>query len=226
MCNPVLIGAALLASGTGAQIIGNNMAKRAVANTLLLEQNNQKRMTAQQDQALAGSMKSAQDLNNQAVRQEAIDRRKQAFMQALGTSAANQPIVPAAESAPAVVGDYALRTNAAEQADMAQQAGALANMTGFNDSLFNTQVGIGRGGEAIDQVARDKARSAEILNNELVHAQSRGGTLRGLGGIASTIGGMMLGANLKIGGSLGKAANATAGQSRALGLGGYAGPLG
>ena len=206
MCSPLIIGAALLASGTGAQIIGNNMAKRAVRNTLAFEQERQRKMTGQQDAALSQSMRSAQDLNDPAVRQEAIDRRKAAFMQALGASPAQQGVVPMAGSAPQVVGDYAQRVNGEEQGYMGQQAAALANVTGFSDSLFNTQVGVGRAGDLISQVARDKARSADILGNELTAAQARGGTLRGLGGLAAQIGGMMVGANLG-GGSFAGARN-------------------
>ena len=200
MCNPVLIGAALLAGGTGAQIIGNNKAKNAVRDQLAMEQSRQKRMTAQQDEALQGSMRSAQNLNDDSVRQQAIDHRKNAFMAALAGSPAANSGIPMAESAPTVVGEYAGRVGGAEQAAMSQQAAALANMTGFGDTLFNTQVGIGRSGDAISQIARDKAFSADILNNELTAAQAKGSTLRGLGGLAATIGGMMLGSNIKIGG--------------------------
>lgn len=226
MCNPLIIGAALLAGGTGAQIIGNNKAKNAVRDTLAMEQARQKRMTAQQDEALSQSMRSAQNLNDDSVRQQAIDHRKNAFMAALAGSPAVSSEAPLAGSAPAVVGEYANRVGAAEQAAMGQQAAALANMTGFGDTLFNTQVGIGRSGDAISQIARDKAFSADILNNELTAAQAKGSTLRGLGGLAAQIGGMMIGSNIKFGGGIGKAAKLNVGQSKMLGTGALGGPLG
>jgi hypothetical protein len=170
------------------QAIGNNKARRASNNAYVAEKGRQTEMQRRQDAVLDQSYDSLNKLKDPNAEQAAIDKRKAAFVAALNARPADSAYLPGQDAAPAVVGDAAAASGAREGAFSAQQAEALARMTGMGDQLFDTNINLNRGSQEIGQVARDRINSANALDAELRAAAFKGQTLRGLGGLATTIG--------------------------------------
>lgn len=201
MCDPISIGIALTVAGSAAQYAGNEQAKRAGLNALSMEQTRQKAKTADQQKLLDSSYDAATKLNDPNAQQGAIDKRKAAFIEALNARPANSGYLPGADSAPKVVVDASDKAMADQGAFSGQQADALARLTGFGDQLFNTNIQLGRNSQGIGQLGSDKANSAAALQAELNAARFKGGTLRGLGGLAQMVGMAALSGGLLKGGT-------------------------
>jgi len=195
MCDPLTIGLAVASAGL--QFVGNKQAQNATKQRLNAENIRQNQMNQQQDAALDESYQAAGKLKDEGAQQEAVNNRRQAFIQALNTRPANQNYLPGMDSAPQVVADAARATGAQQDAFSQNQAGALANLTGMEDMLQNTGFMLGRTGQSIDQIARDKARSADALRAELEAARHKGAVFRGLGQL---VGALSLGKVLGVGG--------------------------
>ncbi|MBY0392011.1 MAG: hypothetical protein K2Q27_01960 [Novosphingobium sp.] len=186
----------MLAAGTISSYIGNQQAKNATRNQLALENQRQASKTREQEQALDQSYQAAGKLKDPNAQQAASDKRRQAFVAALNARPENSGYLPGQESAPKVVADAADQSAARQNAYSEGQAGALADLTSQGDLLQNANIDIGRAGQTIGQLGRDKYNSANALNAELNAARFKGGTLRGLGGLAQTIGMAALGSKL------------------------------
>lgn len=194
MCDPISI--ALLAGGAGLNYLGNEQAKEASNSALQAERQRQALMTQQQQQALDQSDADIKKLSNPQEQQAAVDKRKAAFIEALNTAPASQGYLPGQDNAPAVVASAADKTNAAQADFSRQQAAALAALTGNSDQMLNTNIALGRNGQIIGQLGKNKANSAAALEAELRAAQFKGQTLRGLGQLGMTAGGALAGAGL------------------------------
>lgn len=186
MCDPISLG--LLAAGTISSYIGNQQAKSATRNALTLERQRQTAKTRDQEQALDQSYQAAGRLKDPNAQQAASDKRRQAFVAALNARPENSGYLPGQESAPKVVADAADQSTARQNAYSEGQAGALADLTSQGDLLQNANIDIGRAGQTIGQLGRDKYNSAQALEAELRAAQFKGQTLRGLGQLFQTIG--------------------------------------
>lgn len=186
MCDPISIGLAV--AGTVSSYIGNQQAKSATRNQLALENQRQASKTREQEQALDQSYQAAGKLKDPNAQQAASDKRRQAFVAALNARPENSGYLPGQESAPKVVVDAADQSAARQNAYSEGQAGALADLTSQGDLLQNANIDIGRAGQTIGQLGRDKYNSAQALEAELRAAQYKGGFLRGLGQLFQTIG--------------------------------------
>jgi hypothetical protein len=201
MCFPLAIPLALMAGGSIAQYFGNKQAENASLNAYHTEQARQKVLTGQQQDDLNKSNADVKDLQNPASQQDAINARKQAFMEALSGRPADQGTIPGVGT-PALVSQSNNKIVADQRAGSEQSAGALAALTGPNDALFKTNIALNRNSQDIGQLGTTKADSAAVLNAELAAAKYKGGFLRGIGSLAQSIGGAMAGG---IGGSAGGA---------------------
>jgi hypothetical protein len=205
MCDPISI--ALVAAGTVAQYAGNQQAKHASQNALTLEHQRQAKATQQQDQALDQSYQAAGKLNDPHAQEEAAGKRRQAFVAALNARPSDSAYLPGQQSAPKVVADASDQSAARQSAYSEGQAGALANLTSQGDMLQNANIMLGRSGQTIGQLGRDKFNSAQVLEAELNAAKYKGGFLRGLGQLLQTAGQAGVGG----GGSLTSALNTGSG---------------
>lgn len=186
MCDPISLG--LLAAGTAMQVVGNNQAKRASWDAYNAEQTRQKAKTAEQDNLLDQSYSTADKLKDPNAQNDAAAKRTAAFVSALNARPATTAYLPGQDAAPKVIADTAANAAAGQSAYSNQQAGALANMTGANDQLLNTNLALNRNSQTIGQLGQDKYHSAQVLDSELNAAKYKGGTLRGLGGLGQLLG--------------------------------------
>ena len=192
MCDPVSIATALAVAGTAAKYAGNKQAERASSNAYNAEQRIQKQKTAEQDVALENSNNGVRKLLDPNAQADATNARKEAFIAALNTRTPTQDYLPGSEGVPSVVADAATKANANQRSYSEQQAGALANLEGFGDQIFKTNINLGRNAQTIGQLGKDKVNSANVLDSELRAAQFKGADLRGFGDLAQQIGMAML----------------------------------
>jgi hypothetical protein len=185
MCDPITIG--LTIASAAASYIGNQQAKSAVRGQLALENQRQQTKTREQEQALDQSYQATEKLKDPHAQDEAAGKRRQAFVAALNARPQDSGYLPGQESAPKVVSDAADQATARQNNFSEGQAGALANLTSQGDMLQNTNIALGRSGQTIGQLGRDKINSAQVLDSELRAAQYKGGFMRGLGQLLSTI---------------------------------------
>ncbi|CAB4120906.1 hypothetical protein UFOVP4_4 [uncultured Caudovirales phage] len=192
MCDPISIAAALTVAGTAANYAGNKQAERASLSAFNTEQRIQKQKTAEQDLALDNSNNTTKKLLDPNAQADAVNARKEAFIAALNTRPAGQDYLPGQEGAPTIVADAAAKASADQRSYSEQQAGALANMQGFGDQMFGTNIAVGRNGQMIGQLGKDKFNSANVLDSELRAASYKGQDLRNIGTLAQQIGLSML----------------------------------
>lgn len=188
MCDPISIGVALAAAGTAAQYAGNQQAKRATNQRLDAESLRQKAKTEEQQGLLDQSYNAAQKLKAPAETQAVTDKNKAAFIAALNSAPQTQGYLPGSDNAPKVVADNASKANSDQRAFSEQQANAMADLRSFGDQMLDTNIALGRSGQGIGQLARDKVRSADALNAELRAAAFKGQGLRNFGSLAQMVG--------------------------------------
>lgn len=208
MCDPISLG--LMAAGMTMSYIGNKQAENASRNAYLAEQGRQKELTRQQDDALGQSYDAVNKLKNPAAEAAAEDASRAKFINALNQAPVTQNYLPGQDSAPQVVADAAGRAGAEQHGRSIQTAGALAAMMGNQNMMQDANIAMGRSGQTIGQLGRDKVHSAEALDAELRAASYKGQTLRGLGGLFQTLG------SAKAIGGMGGGAGTVAKMSKAL----------
>lgn len=187
-----IVGSALFAGGSAATYAGNKKAERAQGKTYAAEKRRQDDLTAQQDTLFKNSLDRTGAVAGQPGQDDAAAARKAAFVEALGGKSPDQGFLPGSSSADAAVGQNANEVIATQNAFSDQQADALAKLTGFGDQMLDANILNARDAGAVNQLSTSKRASAGVLDAELQAAARKGGTLRGLGGLATQIGGMVL----------------------------------
>lgn len=192
---PLVVGAGLTAGGTLANYFGNQQAQHAQMDAANAERARQQGLSAKQDQAFQRSLDDTQTFGPDGQKVEA-DKRLATLNAALGTRSPTQDFLPGSSSADASVASSGNKIVSNEHADAAQHATALATMNGLGDALFKGNIAINREGQTINQIGSAKAGSAAVLPTELQAAAQKGSLLRGLGSLATSIGGMAIGSGL------------------------------
>ena len=191
MCGPWMIPLALMAGGAVAKYAGDQQAQQAQAAVSTAERNRQQEMSAKQDALFQKSVSGEKNIAG-SDNTAAIDARKASYAQALNARPAGQEFLPGAADANAVVGQSAGKIVGAEHEMVNQSADAQARLNGLGDNLFKANISQGRDAQGVNQIGSAKMDSASVLPSELQAAAQKGGTLRALGGLASTIGSMWL----------------------------------
>lgn len=191
-----IVGSALFAGGSAANYVGNQKAERAQKSAYSAEKRRQDDLTAQQDALFQNSLDRTGGVASQEGQDEAAAARKAAFVEALGGKSPDQGFLPGSSTADAAVGENANRVVATQDAFSDQQAGALAKLTGFGDQMLDANILNARDAGAVNQLSTSKRASAGVLDAELQAAARKGGTLRGLGSLATQLGTMALTAGL------------------------------
>lgn len=208
MCLPAAIGAALLVGGTGLKYLGEKKAQRAQSRAEEVERARQSELTNLQQAAFADSLTRAGDVADPAAIARAKGARESRLVDAI-TAPSRADYLPGAGSAPQIVATEQAQQTDKQQTDVKGLASALAALGGTDDQLFELGIGMGRNAQTIGQRSRDKANSANVLQAELRAAAQKGSFLRGIGGLAQSIGGSSLGGSL--GGSIGGSAASAGG---------------
>ena len=221
MCDPLLIGAGLLAGGTGAQVHGQRQQaaaiNRAIANhtqartqAMELERGRQEQFDqgrqAEFQQALEST--TGRDVYEQGM-QEAAQSRAQAYQDNASQLTNAGHYAPAMGGGAGVTGNRVIQqATAADRAQrdtaMQDRLGAQARLGGLGDSLFNLDMARQPHAEAIHNNLMSARRSAGLLpldlhmadlegQNRMRRAQQRGQTAMALGSMATAIGGPMMG---------------------------------
>jgi hypothetical protein len=228
MCGPWALPLALLAGGTVAQYVGNKQAERAQNNRYQDEKRRQDRMTEEQQGLFQDSLARGQDLQSEEGQNKAIDTRQSALMSAIAPRSEGADYLPGSDSASNVVRTATDKAVGTQKAETGNLAAAMARLAAPNDQLLHANIGIARDAGKIGQVASFKAGSADVLNAELRAAAQKGAFLRGIGGLASSIGGMMIpgAAGLGAAGSAAGAAGAAGAGSTMIGVHAVGGGIG
>lgn len=188
MCFPLAIPLALIAGGAGMNYLGSKQADKAQWRTFQAENQRQKGWDAQQNELFSRSLDKVGELGEQGAQDQAVDRRKAAFIEALGTRSPQQGMLPGMDRAPSVVGQTSNKVVAATNADSERNATALARLTAPGDQLLDANIALGRNSQQIGQLGANKQRSAAVLESELRAAAMKGAFLRGLGQLAMAFG--------------------------------------
>lgn len=193
MCLPVAmaIPLALMAVGTVAQYFGNQSAEKAQWSAFNAEQRRQKGFDEQQGALFGESLDKSKKLLDPNETGKEVANRRDTMLAALPPEGAPRETLPGNADGPQVVQNAADRANAEGRAYTEQQASALANLFGFGDQIFKTDIGIGRDAQGINQLGSFRRGSAAALDAELQAAAQKGSTLRGLGGLALSIGSVL-----------------------------------
>lgn len=211
MCGPWALPLALVAAGTTAQYFGNKQAQRAQERTYQNERKRQESMSAEQQALFDQSLDTTGKIKDPEAEGAAVANRRQAFIEALNTRDPSQDYLPGQGSGPQVVADVASDISADQRGRSEANADALANLTGFGDQIFKTGISVGRNSQQIGQIGGNKRNSAAVLDAEMRAAAQKGSFLRGLGGLASSIGAAMIPGAAGLGGAAGTAAGAGGG---------------
>lgn len=193
MCIP-LLPLALMAAGTFAKYLGEKKAERAREQTFNAERDRQKAMTDEQQARFQDSLGRTQDLLDPAMQQAAQQKRESSLASVIVPANANGSYMPGSSSAPAIVAGAADKVNAEGAASSSQLARALAALGATGDQMQGLNIGIGRDAQQIGQIGGFKAGSAGVLDAEMQAAAQKGAFLRGIGGLAQTIGTAWMGA--------------------------------
>lgn len=215
MCFPLAIPLALMAGGAVAKMIGDHQAQKAQTNTYQAERSRQKALDAKQQGLFKDSLAKTDELHDPNAQNAAVADRTAALT--AGVPAANAPgaYLPGSSSAPSVVATAADHSAAGTAAYTSNLAAAMARMGAPGDQLLKTNIGLGRNSQGIDQLSTTKKYSASVLDAEMRAAAHKGDTLRGLGGLASSIGGAMMGGMGGAGGAVGAYGGAAGGVANA-----------
>lgn len=210
MCFAAALPLALLLGGSALNMVGNNQAAHAQEDANNAERRRQQVLTNQQQSLFKDSLSKAGELNTPDAQNKAIADRTAALTAGMPSATAPGSYLPGSSSAPTVVAAAADKSGAATNAYTGNLAAAMARMGAPGDQLLTTNIGIGRNSGLIDQAATTKADSAAVLAAELRAAAHKGAFLRGIGSLASSIGGAMAGGGAG-GGAIGGAGGSLTG---------------
>lgn len=200
--DPLTIALALTAVGSGAEYIGNEKAQKAQRGAQEAERIRQKGMEAQQNALFEGQLARTANVPGQGV-EDAIASRRAAFMQALEGRSPTQDALPGSGSADSAIAANQNRVVGEQRGESAQQADALARLTGLQQSLFDTNLLNNRDEQQVRMIGGNRLNSARVLPLELQAAARKGAGLRAVGGIAKQVGMSMLGGQFMAGAGLG-----------------------
>lgn len=218
MCFPFAIPLALMAAGTVANYFGEKQASHASENAFNSERDRQSNLSDQQTARFQDSLDKTQAMLDPAAVAAAANKREASLASAIvPASQTNAAYLPGSDSAPSVVATAADKAGEGSKATSLNLAHAIAALGGTGDQLQTLNTGIGRNSESIGQLGGFKAGSMGVLDSEMQAAAQRGSFLRGIGGLAQTIGGAWLGARAAH--SLARAAKAVGSAGKAVGSG-------
>lgn len=179
MCDPVsAISAAALAAGTGAQIMGQNQARKAQRGVVAAErgrqQGYQERQAAAVDTATQGASRPAVEAATaERTAARAADLREAAPQQT--------GYLPGQSAGPQIVRDEVDRQRGIVSAFTNQQGDARAALGGFGDAVFRANTGIGRAAQDVGVQGGFARGSAGLLPLDLNAASYKGQGLRTAG---------------------------------------------
>lgn len=195
MCLPVLAiaGLAAMAAGTGMQALGQSQADHAMTRTFNTERTRQQGYEAKEQQDFKNSLASTQNTVLSPEAQAAAVANRQGEYDAVTKSATPAgSYLPGSPSAPSVVNAGNTVIGQAADAHTAGLGHALASLGGTNDLMQQNDINIGRDRQDVAQQADFGRGSMNVLPAELDAAKRKGSTLRTLGGLAQSIGSMMV----------------------------------
>lgn len=195
MCVP-LVPLALFAAGSAAKYFGAKQAERAKQNTYDAESARQKKMGDEQYARFQESLDRAQQMLTPEAQAAAAGQRESGLSAAIVPQGANGSYMPGSSSAPSVVAD-ATAAAGAKSAETSQSfARTLAALGATGDQMQGLNIGVGRNSQSIGQIGGFKAGSLGVLDAEMKAAAQKGAFLRGIGGLAQTIGKAWLGGGM------------------------------
>lgn len=194
MCNPLLIGAALMVGGAAASNHGAKKAERAAINVRRAEDARQAQYQQQAEGGLRDNMEAVQRENIEDRQTQATASREDAY-RAQGMAA---PRAAQMASSGSMGGNRVVASSLADAMQranerVAQLGNARARLNSFGDAMFDTNILLGRGREQIGQAANLAAHSLRPVDAELGAAQHKGSNARALGSLLSTVGGAVMG---------------------------------
>lgn len=194
MCGPWAIPLALVAAGSVAKYFGNQQAQHARERTFSAERQRQQAMTEQQTARFQDSLDKTKDLLDKDKVAEAAQSREDALTANM-IPEGQGAYLPGSSSAPNIVQTASDDAAAGSRERGQSLAHALAALGGTTDQLQGVNIGVGRDAQQIGQLGGFKAGSANVLDAEMRAAAHKGAFLRGIGGLAQTIGQAWLGAS-------------------------------
>lgn len=237
MCEPTTIayGAALLLGGAYVQNEGVKTADRAAVSVQKLEDGRQKKYADGANQALDKNIDTATVEQVSGGQAAAAKSREDAYKtQQMAAPQASQQL-----SQGSLGGNKVVASSLGEALDAANShassiGAARAQMGGFGDSMFNTNLLLNRGSQKIDEAGQLARASMAPVQAELGSAAHKGSKTRALGQLLQMAGSIYLagaggaagGAAAGAGGTAGAAAGGAAGSaagSAALGSGAMSG---
>ena len=200
MCGPWVIPLALMAGGGVAKYLGDQQAAHAERDASNAERARQQALAQQQDALVNNSIGKVGAITTGGL-DTSIANRKAAITANMGTVSPTQGFLPGSSSADASVGGLGDKIVAGEKSLSGGVGDASARLNGLGDSLFGANIAVNRNDQGVNQLGSEKMQSAAVLPYELKAAATKGSLLRGLGGLAQSIGSMVAGAGLAGGGN-------------------------
>lgn len=200
MCVP-LIPLALMAAGTLSSYIGAKQAEHAKLAAYNNERDRQKGFEGEQAERFKDSLAKAGDVTSDEAIAAAKNKRESTLSAAIAPAATSANYLPGSSSAPAVVADAKGQAATTSRATSQNLASTLAALGGTGDQIQNLNIGLNRNSDQINQIGGFARGSMGVLDSEMQAAAAKGGLLRGLGSLATTIGGAWMGAGMAGGGS-------------------------
>lgn len=201
MCFPFAIPLALMIGGSVASFFGGQQADKARAETFNRESKRQHAFEGEQTARFQDSLDSTQGILDPTKQRAAVAAREGSLANAIVSAApAAGGYLPGASSAPSVVATAADKAGAKSDAGSLNLAHALAELGGTTDQMQRNDIQVGRNSGLIDQIGGFKRGSLSVLDAEMKAAAHKGALLRGLGGLAQSIGGAMAGSAIGGGG--------------------------
>lgn len=190
MCFPpaIIAAAALSLGGAGLKYAGDKKAAKAQERVNIAERVRQKAMTQEQQAVFENSLAKAGEVAGPDAMKAAADKREEFLRTAVTPATDLQNYLPGNQSAPQIIADARTASVAKEKASAGGLAAALAALGGITDQMQGLNIGINRNAQLTGQIARNKAGSAGLLDQDLKVASYKGGTLRGLGQLAQMVG--------------------------------------
>lgn len=192
MCVP-LVALALTAAGTVAKYIGAKQAERAKQSTYDAESARQKKMGDEQHAKFQESLDRTRQMLTPEDQAAAAAKREGGLAAAIVPQGADGAYMPGSSSAPAVVADATAAAGEKSAANAQSFARTLAALGATGDQMQGLNIGVGRNSQSIGQIGGFKAGSMGVLDSEMKAAAAKGSFLRGIGGLAQTIGSAWMG---------------------------------
>lgn len=193
MCEPTTLAALALATtaaGTGMQMHGQRQAQKAQQGAVEAETVRQRGYQQQAQGYVDTAREGAARPEVDSATARATGEREIANRAAAAVPAAMGGYLPGQMAGPQIVRDEVDRQRGLASAFTSQQAGARANLGGWNDALMGVRTGIIRSGQGIAQQGSFGRGSAGVLGNELQAAGGAGAGMRMLGDAVTTFGPM------------------------------------